>query len=58
MKKRMLSICLLLALVLTALPVQARAAVRTVPIYIGNSVVDYLAEELLQPLRLGRRGSL
>lgn len=50
MKKRMLTIFLLLALVLTALPVQAQAAVRTVPIYIGNSVVDYLAEELLKEI--------
>lgn len=50
MKKRIVSISLLLALLLAALPVQALAASPVIPIYVGNSMVDYLAEELLKEI--------
>ena len=52
MKKRILSLLLLLALVLTALPVPAEAASARVPIYVGDLKVDYLAESLLAEMNL------
>lgn len=50
MKKRLTSIFLLLALVLTLLPVTASAAGTTVPIYLGYGEVDYMAEEILKEI--------
>lgn len=50
MKKRLTSIFLLLALVLTLLPVTASAAGTQIPIYLGNAEVDYMAEEILKEI--------
>lgn len=50
--KRVLSLILLLALVLTALPVSAVAANTRTPIYVGNLAVDYMAEEILNRLNI------
>ncbi len=50
MKKRLTSILLLFALVVTLLPVTASAAESRVPIYLGNAEVDYMAEEILKEI--------
>ena len=50
--KRILSLLLLLALVVTMLPTGAAAAQARVPIYVGNLAADYLAEEILKSLDL------
>lgn len=50
--KRFLSLILLLALLLTALPVSASAANVRKPIYLGNLAVDYMADEILRGLEL------
>jgi len=50
MKKRMISVVLLLALVLTMLPVSALAATPRLPIYLGYIEVDYMAEEILKEI--------
>lgn len=56
--KRILSLFLLLALVLTALPVGADARAARVPIYVGNLAADYLAEEILDSLDLDGKTDL
>ena len=52
MKKRMLSLLLVLCLLLSALPMTALAGEAklygTVPIYIGYVDLDYMAEQILQ----------
>ena len=56
MKKRILSIVLVLAMVFTLLPVSVSAASRRIPIYVGNLQVDYKIhglEELRANLNLG-----
>ena len=50
--KKIISMILLLALVLTAVPVSASAETARTPIYVGNLAVDYMAEEILQRLDL------
>ena len=50
MKKRIVSVLLLLALLLTVLPVSAAAASARVPIYLGYIEVDYMAEEILKEI--------
>jgi len=50
--KRVLSLFLLFALMLTALPFGAKAAGTRKPIYMGNLAVDYMAEEILDDLDL------
>ena len=52
MKKRILSIVLVLAMVFTLLPVSVSAASRRIPIYVGNLQVDYMAEVLLSEMDL------
>ena len=52
MKKRILSIVLVLAMVFTLLPVSISAASRRIPIYVGNLQVDYMAEVLLSEMDL------
>lgn len=56
--RRILSLLLLLALVLTALPVGADARATRVPIYVGNLAADYLAEEILDSLELDGKTDL
>ena len=58
MKKRVLSIILLLTLLLTALPVQAEAASARLPIYTGDLQVDYMAEVLLSQMDLQGKSDL
>lgn len=50
--KRVLSLFLLLALVVTALPVSASARTQRVPIYVGDLAVDYMAQQILADLDL------
>ena len=50
MKTRMISLLLALVLVLTALPVPARAAAVRLPIYTGVLEADYLAEQILREI--------
>ena len=53
MRKKILSIILTAAMALTLLPTAALAAGRnygTIPIYVGQSDVDYMAEEILKEL--------
>lgn len=50
MKKRLISVTLLLALVLTLLPMTAFAAGSRTPIYLGYADVDYMAEEILKEI--------
>ena len=54
MKKRMLSLLLVLCLLLSALPMTALAGEAklygTVPIYIGYVDLDYMAEQILQEI--------
>lgn len=50
--KRALSVLLLVALVLAAVPVGASAAAERTPIYVGNLAVDYMAQEILDRLEL------
>ena len=52
MKKRILSIVLVLAMVFTLLPVSVSAASRRIPINVGNLQVDYMAEVLLSEMDL------
>ena len=58
MKKRVLSLVLLLALVFTALPIPVRAASARVPIYVGDLKVDYLAQTLLSEMDLSGKTDL
>lgn len=58
MKKRILSLFLLLALVVTALPLPARAASARTPIYVGDLKVDYMAEVLLSEMNLSGKSDL
>lgn len=53
--KRILSLFLLLALVLTVLPVGAAAAQVRKPIYVGELTVDYMAREILNTLNLSQK---
>ncbi len=50
MKKRILSLFLLAALVIAVLPLQAGAVSPKVPIYVGNMAVDYMANEILKEI--------
>lgn len=50
MKKRILSLFLLAALVVTALPLHAGAVSPRLPIYVGNPAVDYMANEILKEI--------
>ncbi|MBP3633779.1 MAG: S-layer homology domain-containing protein [Oscillospiraceae bacterium] len=50
--KRVLSLFLLIALVLTALPMSVGAASVRTPIYVGNLAVDYMAQQILAQLPL------
>lgn len=58
MKKRILSIFLLLTLLITALPLPAQAASNRLPIYVGNLQVDYMAEVLLSQMDLRGKSDL
>lgn len=50
MKRRILSVLLLLALTAAMLPMKAQAAEGTTPIYLGYDAVDYMAEEILKEI--------
>lgn len=50
MKKRILSLFLLAALVIGILPLHAGAVGSKVPIYVGNMAVDYMANEILKEI--------
>lgn len=50
MKKRLLSLALLLALTLALLPLPVQAAGALTPIYLGYTDVDYMAEEILKEI--------
>lgn len=50
MKRRILSIVLLICLLLTAMPVQAQAASVRAPIYLGVLEADYMAEQILSEI--------
>lgn len=52
MRKRLLSVLLLLALVMTMLPIGVQAAGVRTPIYLGYAGVDYMAEEILKEIPL------
>ncbi len=50
MKKRLISLALLLALAVALLPLPVRAADALTPIYLGYTDVDYMAEEILREI--------
>lgn len=57
MKKRLISIALLLALILTMLPAAASAAGGRTPIYLGYYDVDYMAEAILKEIPTAGKSS-
>ena len=58
MKRRLISLFLILILLFTALPLPVRAASSRVPIYVGNLQVDYMAEVLLSQMDLQGKSDL
>ena len=58
MKRRMLSLALVLALVFGILPAAAQAAPTRLPIYVGDLQVDYMAEVLLSQMDLSGKSDL